>query len=228
MALCRGEPSVPQLVLACCTALVIGEGVRTEGIFKHVAPAEAVERMSTCVAGGRPALIPPGTSPHVIATLLKNFLLGLEEPLLTYRLLPDWITAAADLDSGRVDALLAALPAANANVLRLLLEVAYYVNGNAADTEMDSLALAQALAPCVAWLPPALKPARPVAASGDGADAQEPASAANADVPATATGGAAVAAAEGAQKIVPLEGDEAQAVVLVLESLINRYAHIFG
>jgi hypothetical protein len=67
-----------------------------------------------------------------------------------------------------------------------------------------------------------------VAASGDGADAQEPASAANADVPATATGGAAVAAAEGAQKIVPLEGDEAQAVVLVLESLINRYAHIFG
>jgi hypothetical protein len=38
-----------------------------------------------------------------------------------------------------VDALLAQLPAANANVLRLLLEVCYWVNHFAAETEMDSL-----------------------------------------------------------------------------------------
>lgn len=31
---------------------------------------------SCSAAGGRPALIPPGTSPHVVAALLKRFLLG--------------------------------------------------------------------------------------------------------------------------------------------------------
>ncbi|KAI8474065.1 MAG: Rho GTPase activation protein [Monoraphidium minutum] len=217
LALCRSEPSVPQLVLACCTALVAGGGVRARALFQEAPPPDAVERMSSCVAGGRPALIPPGTSPHVIAALLKNFLLGLEEPLLTYRLLPDWISAAADLDPARVDGLLDALPAANFNVLRLLLETAHYVHANAADTDMDALALAQALAPCIAWLPPNLKPLKSpgaaAAAAADGGDA------------------AAAAAAEAAAapaRIVPLEGDEAQAIVMVFESLINRFANIFG
>lgn len=42
---------MPQLVLACCTALVVGEGVKTEGIFKEVAPVDEVERMSALVGG---------------------------------------------------------------------------------------------------------------------------------------------------------------------------------
>ena len=39
----------------------------------------------------------------------------------------------------KVDALIEQLPATNANVLRLLLEVCHYANVNSADTEMDSL-----------------------------------------------------------------------------------------
>jgi hypothetical protein len=34
---------------------------------------------------GSLSLLPPGASPHAIAGLLKRFLLGLPEPLLTYR-----------------------------------------------------------------------------------------------------------------------------------------------
>lgn len=36
-------------------------------------------------AAGPLSLLPPGASPHAIAALLKQFLLGLPEPLLTYR-----------------------------------------------------------------------------------------------------------------------------------------------
>ncbi len=60
-----------------------GKGLSTQQIFKHVAPQELVDRLS--VQCSQAALLPPGTSPHAVATLLKQFLLGLPEPLLTYR-----------------------------------------------------------------------------------------------------------------------------------------------
>lgn len=225
LALCRSEPHAPQLVLACCSVLVAGDGVRTEGIFKEMAPAEAVEHLSSSVVGtNHTKLIPPGTSPHVVASLLKRFLLGLQEPLLTYRMLPDWIAAAADVS--QLGSLVAQMPAANANSLRLLLEVCHYVNLNAADTEMDALALAQALAPCVAWLPPAFK-APKAPAAGDTALAAAAATAGEeAPAPAAAAPGAD-AGGSSLKSIVPLEGDEAQAVILVLEALISKYTDVF-
>lgn len=45
------------------------------------------------------------------------------------------------------------LPAANANTLRLLIETCAHVNAQAAANEMDAQALAETLAPCVAWKP---------------------------------------------------------------------------
>jgi hypothetical protein len=78
-------------------------------------------------------------------------------------------------------------------------------------------ALAQVLAPCVAWLPPTLRPAK---------SAPSPAAAGEL---ATEEAAAAVAAAAfasdgaGAAHMVPLEGDEADAVVLVLEALIDGF-----
>lgn len=37
------------------------------------------------LSAGSLSLLPPGASPHALAGLLKRFLLGLPEPLLTYR-----------------------------------------------------------------------------------------------------------------------------------------------
>jgi hypothetical protein len=53
LAVCRAEPAVPQLVLACCSALVSGGGVRAAGILKEEAPAEEVAKLSRAV--GEPA-----------------------------------------------------------------------------------------------------------------------------------------------------------------------------
>ncbi|KIZ02216.1 hypothetical protein MNEG_5743 [Monoraphidium neglectum] len=253
-----GEQPLPQLVLACCTALAVGGGVAVAGIFKDEAPHEEVEAVSTLLAGGRMALIPPGTSPHVVAALLKRFLLGLQEPLLTYKLLPDWIIAAGDL--GQVGSVAARLPPASANVLRLLLEVCHHVDANAADTEMDARALAEALAPCVAWLPPSLKPykappaatparataapdARPAAGAGapfaEGAAGPAstdggagPGAVAGPDLAAGGAGGGGgfggAAVLEGAHHpVVPLEGFDAEAIVLVLQALITRFPELY-
>jgi hypothetical protein len=80
-------------------------------------------------------------------------------------------------------------------------------------------ALAQALAPCVAWLPPAPKPARAGGRASNGDDA------------AGGGGGGSVASGasdDGARGPVHLEGEELQAVVAVLEGMINRFANIFG
>lgn len=67
------------------------------------------------------------------------------------RLLPDWV-AAAD-NPGLARELLGELPHANANVLKVLLQLCYYISEQAAANEMDALALAEVLAPCVAWKP---------------------------------------------------------------------------
>jgi hypothetical protein len=49
LALCKSEPHVPQLALACCTALAVGGGVKAQGIFKEEAPMEEVEKLSAAV-----------------------------------------------------------------------------------------------------------------------------------------------------------------------------------
>ncbi len=60
-------------------------------------PSPTTTNPCTHAAGGRPALVPPGANPHALAALLKHFLIGLPEPLLTYRLLPDFISTAGEL-----------------------------------------------------------------------------------------------------------------------------------
>lgn len=49
------------------------------------APTSALPLVCVGAADTPMALIPPGTSPHALAGLLKQWLLGLPEPLLTYR-----------------------------------------------------------------------------------------------------------------------------------------------
>lgn len=56
--------------------------------------APTFERASLPAAPtGSLSLLPHGASPHALAGLLKRFLLGLPEPLLTYRLVQDSATS---------------------------------------------------------------------------------------------------------------------------------------
>lgn len=53
-----------------------------------------------CVAAvaGSLNLLPPQASPHAIAALLKQFLLGLPEPLLTYRWVDNVLLCATSMN----------------------------------------------------------------------------------------------------------------------------------
>ncbi|KAF8068385.1 VPS11 [Scenedesmus sp. PABB004] len=228
-ALCRAELAArpcPQLVLACCTALVSGGGLMTERIFRHDPPAELVDRLAA-TASGPLRLLPPGASPHAVAALLKRWLLGLPEPLLTYRLLPQWV-AAADHPNLQVRGVVAALPAANAGALRVLMQAAACVNEAAAKNEMDAQALAEALAPCIAWKPP---PRPQAGAGGPGLGERLKAALGPGEPPAQgggggAEGGGADGELEHAQRVVPLEGAELEAVVAVVEHMISHFASV--
>ncbi len=72
-------------------------------------------------------------------------------------------------------------------------------------------ALAQALSPCVAWLPAALRPHRTGSLNIGGG----------------VVGGEAADEAAAGER-AELEGEDLQAVVLVFEALINRFANIYG
>ncbi|KAF6259420.1 Rho GTPase activation protein [Scenedesmus sp. NREL 46B-D3] len=255
-ALCRGEVAArpcPQLVLACCTALVTGGGLTTQAIFKHNPPQELVDRLAATAADL--AVFPPGASPHAVAGLLKQFLMGLHEPLLTYRLLPQWV-AAGDCPAS-AGALVQQMPPANANALRLLVQTCSYMNEQAAVNEMDSQALAEALAPVLAWKPPP-KP-QPAASQGafagltkalslnkaTAADAEPgvaaatgPDAAAGAESegeayvpPSTAAAAAAAGGGVGlseAHRVLLLDDAELDAVVTVLEYMISHYSSVFA
>eukprot|EP00882_Tetradesmus_deserticola_P018635 GHRQ01020015.1.p1 GENE.GHRQ01020015.1~~GHRQ01020015.1.p1 ORF type:complete len:336 (+),score=135.28 GHRQ01020015.1:1058-2065(+) len=253
--LCRSEVQArpcPQLVLACCTALVSGGGITTQAIFKHNPPQELVDRLA--VAAAELAVFPPGASPHAVAGLLKQFLMGLQEPLLTFRLLPQWV-AAGDCPAS-AGALLQQMPPANGNTLRLLMQTCSHMNEQAAVNEMDSQALAEVLAPVLAWKPPA-KP-QPAAsqgpfvgltkaltlnrttsadtelgvAAGSGPDAAAGAEAeGKALVPPSTAAGAAAGGGAGlseAHRVLPLDDAELDAIVTVLEYMISHFGSVFA
>eukprot|EP00878_Enallax_costatus_P044948 GHUV01053756.1.p1 GENE.GHUV01053756.1~~GHUV01053756.1.p1 ORF type:complete len:292 (+),score=104.51 GHUV01053756.1:154-1029(+) len=249
-AVCRSELAskpCPQLVLMCCTALVSGQGLTTERIFKHDPPQELVDRLAATAAGPL-SLLPPGASPHAVAALLKQFLLGLPEPLLTYRLLPQWV-AAGD-HPGSCMSLLQQLPAANVGVLRLIMQTCSYINEQAAVNEMDSQALAEVLAHVVAWkpAPKAERNAGPgpwqgltkaltlnrgstaavdsgTAAAGEATD---PAAAAEAVQGTAAAAGSHADAASDVHRVTPLDDAELEAVVTVLEYIISNFSSVFA
>jgi hypothetical protein len=161
------------------------------------------------------------------------------------RLLPEFVAAADHLDTTGL--LVKGLPPANANTLRLLLQLCALINKEATVNEMDAQALAEVLLPCLAWKP-APKPAAgggagPWQGLGRALSKKEPAeagaaaaaAAAAGDAPAAAAaegeGGAEAAAAAAGQdghRIVHLEGAEAEALVLVLEHMITHYDQVFA
>mmetsp|Transcript_19495 Transcript_19495/g.58933 ORF Transcript_19495/g.58933 Transcript_19495/m.58933 type:complete len:381 (-) Transcript_19495:390-1532(-) len=146
----------PRTVLVCCAALLT-TGPATPKIFEETVAQDLVHFLLNSFEDGHGCFLPPpGTSPHVIANVLKAFFSTLPEPLLTYKVLPA-ITEAGEISADTAalaPPLLMELPAANLNALWILLELLNRVAAEAADNDMDARALAAALAPTLAWHPP--------------------------------------------------------------------------
>lgn len=126
----------------------------------------------------------------------------------------------------------------------MLAQVCSLIHVEAAQNEMDALALAEVLVPCIAWKPPA----KPQAQGGPGpwqglakaltlnknsgaAAAAGLQTGGTTDTEAEAAAAAARAAdeqAEEANRVMPLEDAELEAVVTVVEYMISNFAGVFG
>ncbi|BDA48237.1 probable rho GTPase-activating protein 12 [Coccomyxa sp. Obi] len=217
-SICKQEAAqrpCPRIILVCCTHLVTS-GLSAEGLFQKDAPDDLVHFLLGAFEEGAGAVLPPpGTSPHVVANVLKRFLLTLPEPLLTYKLLPHFIQAGLESPS-RSAIILSELPAPNQNSLQVLLEALHRVAANAAENEMDAHALALSVAPCLAWHPPPHHERRKgygQARAGDtGSDYADSAAG---DSP---TNGVRT----------ELSPEENSAVVAALDYLISNFQHLYG
>eukprot|EP00884_Botryococcus_braunii_P022096 jgi/Botrbrau1/8570/Bobra.0359s0034.1 len=155
-ALCKQESATrpcPRVLLVCCTALVTN-GLGVEGLFHEDVALDLTHYLLAAFEEGSGAVLPPpGTNPHILANVVKQFLLTLPEPLLTYRLLPEFLAAGLE-NPARAPHLLAELPLPNLASMQILLETLHRVAGNAAVNEMDARSLATCLAPCLGWYEP--------------------------------------------------------------------------
>ncbi|KAK9804424.1 hypothetical protein WJX72_011952 [[Myrmecia] bisecta] len=153
---CKSEAAsrpCPRVIMVCCTAIVVS-GLNTEQIFQKDAPLELVHYLLGAFEESAGLVLPPpGTSPHVLAGVVKQFLLTLPEPLLTYKLLPEFINAG-QANPGRAAMVMVELPASNKHTLELLLETFFRITGNAAVNEMDAHSLGVAIVPFIAWHAP--------------------------------------------------------------------------
>lgn len=141
----------PRIVLVCCTSIVSG-GLAEPGVFKEHANEDDLYCLFGAFEQAHGLVMPPtGTSPHVLGAVLKKFLITLPEPLLTFKALPDFIAAAGDPHSALE--LLPKLPPVNFNALLMLLETLYRVSEFAEHNGMTPAALAEQIAPCIAWHP---------------------------------------------------------------------------
>jgi hypothetical protein len=130
-------------------------------------------------------------------------------------------------------------------------QVCSLIHAEAAQNEMDALALAEVLVPCMAWKPPA-KPQNPAGpgpwqglakalALNKGSGAAAAAGLQTGGVDAAAGAGAGVEVEEAAaaaavrateeqqqHEVVALEDAELEAVVTVVEYMISNYGSVFG
>lgn len=219
-ALCKSEAAArpcPRLVLAaCCSIAAEAARAAAERAFAADAPLElAGFVLAELDDAAGVALPPPGTSPAIMATALKNFLASLPDPLLPAKVLPEFIGAGIKgAPASAAAAAAAALPPGPSAVLSLLVETLSRVataGGEAGVSGAPTPAeLAAALVPCISWHPGAPRPS--VASGGSSSNGgSQPPSPAGGGNPARAelTPGEAAAVARAVEILILTAADRA-------------------
>ncbi|KAL6761926.1 Rho GTPase activation protein [Haematococcus lacustris] len=152
----RSKPC-PHTLLLCCNALCL-TGLHTRGIFKDAplpGAQPAADQLAAQLEAGA-VLLPVNLDPVTAAACIKLFLVSLDDPLMTHRLLDRWVNAGHSLAAGtltpqEVEQLLAALPLANRVSAALIIQTCYRIASQFDKTGMNALALAQELGPLLLW-----------------------------------------------------------------------------
>ncbi|CAK9815978.1 Rho GTPase-activating protein 44 [Anthophora plagiata] len=147
------------LPIQLCVSALLRLGMEEEGLFRIAGAASKSRRiklsLDACCLTLPTAL--EYKDPHVIAGALKSYLRELPEPLLTYKLYPEWMAAAKITQSEiRLRALwevLHKLPQANLENLRFLIKFLAVLTKNQDVNKMSPQNIAIVIAPNLIWSP---------------------------------------------------------------------------
>ncbi|XP_058797155.1 rho GTPase-activating protein 44-like isoform X2 [Phymastichus coffea] len=145
------------LPIQLCVCALLRLGMEEEGLFRIASGASKLRRMKlsfdACCISLPVAL--EYKDPHVIAGALKSYLRELSEPLLTFKLYPEWMAAAKLVKSDdRLRALwevLHKLPTANYENLRFLIKFFAVLTKNQDVNKMTPHNIAIVVAPNLIW-----------------------------------------------------------------------------
>lgn len=147
------------LPIQLCVSALLRLGMEEEGLFRIAGAASKSRRiklsLDACCLTLPTAL--EYKDPHVIAGALKSYLRELPEPLLTYKLYPEWMAAAKiTQNETRLRALwevLHKLPSANLENLRFLIKFLAVLTKNQDVNKMSPQNIAIVIAPNLIWSP---------------------------------------------------------------------------
>ncbi|CAH2088231.1 unnamed protein product [Euphydryas editha] len=150
-----GGPKVPALVSACLSHLR-RHGLRTLGLFRVSASKKRVRQLREEWERGQETALDSAVCPHDVATLLKEFLRDLPDPLLCRDLYPAFLQTQKirnrRLQWEALRLIVQLLPAAHRDTLNALLSFLSQLAGHAEDDQqpgnkMDAANLATIFAP---------------------------------------------------------------------------------
>ncbi|XP_046413080.1 rho GTPase-activating protein 44-like isoform X1 [Neodiprion fabricii] len=147
------------LPIQLCVSALLRLGMEEEGLFRIAGGASKLRRIklsfdACCLS--LPTVL-EYRDPHVVAGALKSYLRELPEPLLTYKLYPEWMAAAkVSQNDARLRALwevLYKLPPANFENLRFLMKFLSVLTKNQDINKMTPQNIAIVIAPNLIWSP---------------------------------------------------------------------------
>lgn len=135
---------IPQIVTNCVDYL-LSFGLNSENIFKDNGDQQVVQQLKSSFEEDWNAIIPEGTSPNDVASLLKTYLQMLPEPLLTYAVYDEVKEARGNVR--QLSDILRTIPYAHYSTLECLLAFLLRISQKSTLNKMDAHSLAMELAP---------------------------------------------------------------------------------
>ncbi|XP_011049503.1 PREDICTED: SH3 domain-binding protein 1-like isoform X2 [Acromyrmex echinatior] len=147
------------LPIQLCVSALLRLGIEEEGLFRIAGAASKSRRiklsLDACCLTLTTAL--EYKDPHVIAGALKSYLRELPEPLLTYKLYPEWMAAVkishSDMRLRALWEVLHKLPPVNLENLRFLIKFLAVLTKNQDVNKMTPQNIAIVIAPNLIWSP---------------------------------------------------------------------------
>ncbi|KAK0081913.1 hypothetical protein PV325_011383 [Microctonus aethiopoides] len=147
------------LPIQLCVSALLRLGMEEEGLFRIAGGASKLRRiklsLDACCLTLPTAL--EYKDPHVVAGALKSYLRELPEPLLTYKLYPEWMAAAkitqSDVRLRGLWEVLHRLPPVNLENLRFLIKFLAILSKNSDINKMSPQNIAIVIAPNLIWSP---------------------------------------------------------------------------